>query len=151
MPSKKINSTTIGKAEKAFRDAFERLKKGRTERMPKGTRVSQNNVAKEAGCIPSALRKSRFPTLIAEIQRWVAEVISTAAPSPHKTLVDQRKRNRTLREKIEALKTERDNALSLLVEADAKILELMFENADLHKKRPTNVQLISGKSSKNRT
>jgi len=55
-------------AEANFRRAFERLKAGAPKVLPLGTPVSQNNVAKEAGCDSSALRKSRFPCLVAEIQ-----------------------------------------------------------------------------------
>ena len=39
-----------------YRDAFERLKLNRPQLLPKGTPVTQNNVAKEAGSDPSALR-----------------------------------------------------------------------------------------------
>jgi len=47
-----------------------------------------------------------------------------------KTLA-QRRRNRSLREKIQTLKAQRDHAVALLVEADAKILDLAMENARL--------------------
>jgi hypothetical protein len=59
-------------AEANFREAFERLKIGAQEVLPAGSMVSQNNVAREAGCDPSALRKSRFPSRIAEIQIYRA-------------------------------------------------------------------------------
>ena len=58
-------------AGEQYRAAFERLKSNKPERLPKGTPVSQNNVAKEAGSDPSALKKARFPLLIAEIQKYV--------------------------------------------------------------------------------
>jgi len=45
-----------------YRAAFERLKNNKPERLPKGTPVSQNNVAKEAGSDPSALKKRAFPS-----------------------------------------------------------------------------------------
>lgn len=41
--------------------------------IPKGTPVTQNNVGKEAGSDPSALTKSRFPSLIAEIKTYVEQ------------------------------------------------------------------------------
>ncbi|WP_235086194.1 hypothetical protein [Chromobacterium sp. Beijing] len=104
--------------------------------LPKGARVSQNNVAKEAGCSPSALRKSRYPSLIAEIQRWIKDNVSNIPASSRQAKLLQRDRNRSLREKIEALKAERDHALSLLIEADQKILELLLENAALQEKLP---------------
>lgn len=136
----------MGRAEKSFREAFERLKQGNPSRLPKGTPISQNNVAKEAGCVPSALRKSRFPSLIAEIQRWVEGHASTTSPSPRQSMLAQRKRNQSLKERIETLKAERDHALSLLIEADMKILELMQENAALEAKLPeSNVTSICDK------
>lgn len=142
----------MGRAEKAFREAFERLKQGQTCRLPKGTPISQNNVAKEAGCVPSALRKSRFPSLIAEIQRWVEVHASTTPLSPRQSMLAQRKRNRSLKETIETLKAERDHALSLLVEADRKILDLMLENATLQARLPdSNIISIFSKQTKKDT
>lgn len=131
MSSNPNSTPTTGRAESAFREAFDRLKRGKPDRLPKGTPVSQNNIAKEAGCDPSALRKARFPSLIAEIQRWISEHAPDAPHSPRQTMLAQRSRNRSLREKIEALKAERDHALSLLVEADSKILDLTLENIRL--------------------
>lgn len=128
--------SNVGRAEKAFREAFERLKRDQPARLKKGTPVSQSNVAKEAGCDPSALRKSRYPSLIAEIQRWVAENPTVLPASPRQTLLAQRSRNRSLRDKIEALKAQRDHALSLLVEADARILDLTIENTRLQALKP---------------
>ena len=58
-------------AEQNFRSAFERLKLGVPKILPKGTRVSQNNVAKEAGKDTSALRKTRYPLLVMDIQEYV--------------------------------------------------------------------------------
>lgn len=128
---------TTKRAETEFREAFERLKRNKPERLPKGTPVSQNNVAKEAGCDPSALRKSRYPSLIAEIQRWVEEYAPDKPQSRRQTILAQRERNRSLRGKLDALKIQRDHALSLLVEADAKIFELTIDNARLQALQPT--------------
>src|SRR5579875_1579760 len=61
-------------AEQNFREAFERLKSNKPKLCPVGTLVSQNNVAKEAGVDPSALKKNRLPTLIAEIQAYVSTI-----------------------------------------------------------------------------
>jgi hypothetical protein len=138
MSSAADSTRPIGRAECAFRDSFERLKKGKPERLPKGTPVSQNNIAKEAGCDPSALKKARFPSLISEIQRWIKQQSEVAPPSPRQAALAQRHRNRSLKEQIEALKNERDHALSLLVEADTKIVELMLENLELKTKPPTS-------------
>lgn len=149
MSSNPDSTPKMGRAESAFREAFERLKNGKPDRLPRSTPISQNNVAKEAGCVPSALRKSRFPSLIAEIQRWVEEYASDAPRSPRQTLLAQRSRNRSLKEKIKELKAERDHAGSLLVEANRKILELMQEKAALEARLPeSNVTSIHGKKPK---
>ena len=126
------------RAETEFREAFERLKRNRPERLPKGTPVSQNNVAKEAGCDPSALRKSRYPSLIAEIQRWLEEHAPEKPQSRRQNVLAQRERNRSMRVKLDSLKIQRDQALSLLVEADAKIFELTIDNARLQALQPAS-------------
>lgn len=83
--------------------------------------VSQNNVAKEAGCDPSALRKSRYPDLVADIQSYVAEHRGEKPESERQKLLKQRRRSRTARETIADLKKQRDVAATLLVEANAQI------------------------------
>jgi hypothetical protein len=113
------------------------LKRNRPETLVKNSVVSQNNVAKEAGCDPSALRKSRYPTLVAEIQRWLAINTPQTPLSSRQTLLSQRKRNRSLKERVEDMKAQRDSLASLLVEADAKILELTLENARLRAEVPS--------------
>ena len=120
-----------GGAEQAFRDAFDRLKRNKPERLPTHTPVSQNMVAKEAGCDPSALKKSRYPSLIAEIQQWLKGHDHVKAPSSRQSMLARRRRNRSLKKKIAAFKCERDHAVTLLVEADAKILDLTMEMAHL--------------------
>ncbi|MBJ2204918.1 MULTISPECIES: hypothetical protein [Pseudomonas] len=117
----------MGKAEQAFRDAFERLKKDAPIRIAKGLTLSQNLVAKEAGTDPSALKKARFPSLVAEIQRWVAYSEKPATVSKRQSELRQREKNRSLRDQINDLKTQRDAVCSRLLEADAKILELTLE------------------------
>ena len=71
MLSKAVKPKKISKAELKFRDAFERLKQDKPDILAKGTPLSQNNVAKEAGVDPSALRRTRFPELVSEIQDWI--------------------------------------------------------------------------------
>lgn len=117
----------LGRAENEFRAAFDRLKLGQTERLPKGTPVSQNNVAKEAGCDPSALRKSRYPDLVSEIQYWLKSNVPLKATSPRQAILGTRKRNRSLKERLVEMKAQRDHCSSLLLEANAKILDLMAE------------------------
>jgi len=125
------NTTSSTKsAEATFRAAFDRLKRGVPEVLQKGSRISQNNVAKEAGCDPSALRKSRFPSLVLEIQQWVSEHASETSLSKRQEMLGHRRRNRSLREQLAEFKIERDHALSLLVQADAKIVELTQDLAE---------------------
>lgn len=118
-------------AEANFREAFERLKAGVPKFLPAGTPVSQNNVAKEAGCDPSALRKSRFPVLVAEIQSHLASHGGERAPSERQRLLKQRQRSRNAKETISDLKLQRDTAASLLVEANAQIANLTLKVRDL--------------------
>lgn len=127
-----------------YRAAFERLKNNEPQRLPKGTQISQNNVAKEAGSDPSALKKSRFPTLIAEIQKYVDGQIENRPESAHQVRVSARKKNRNLRERMEAIVLQRDHLASLLTEADATILELLDRVAELETALPsTNVRRLT--------
>ena len=102
MSSKAIEPRKVSKAELKFREAFERLKVGKPDILPKGTPLSQNNVAKEAGVDPSALRRARFPELVADIQAWI-ESHKDEAPqkSPRQMVLAQRSRNRDLQEKVD--------------------------------------------------
>ncbi len=118
-------------AEQRFREAFERLKLGVPQILPKGTSVSQNNVAKEAGCDPSALRKTRFPLLVLAIQQWVESQKSEQVTSERQRLLKKRTKNRELRETITDLKQQRDKAVGLLADADLRIIELTEKLADV--------------------
>lgn len=121
-------------AGEQYRAAFERLKNNKPERLPKGTPVSQNNIAKEAGSDPSALKKTRFPLLIAEIQTYVELHAGERPPSVRQVSLLARKKNRGFRERIEEIEQQRDNIASLLSEADATILELYDRIAELERK-----------------
>ncbi|MBU0524285.1 MAG: hypothetical protein KKC24_15790 [Gammaproteobacteria bacterium] len=117
----------MSKAEEAFREAFERLKKNEPIRVAKGSIISQNLIAKEAGTDPTALKKARFPSLIAEIQHWISANALPAKVSTRQKNINQRAKNRTFRDQLEEIKKQRDLIASQLVEADAKILELTLE------------------------
>jgi hypothetical protein len=116
-------------AEVRFRAAFERLKVNSPERLLWGTPVSQNNVAKEAGCDPSALKKSRFPTLVAEIQHWVESHQEDRQPSARKQLQKKQMRNRSARETVADFRRQRDAVVGLLADANLRIVELTEELA----------------------
>lgn len=118
-------------AEQRFREAFERLKLGVPVVLPKGVPVSQNNVAKEAGCDPSALRKTRFPLLVLAIQEWVGSQQSEQTTSERQRLLKKRSKNRDMRETIADLKKQRDIAVGLLADADLRIVELTEKLQDV--------------------
>ena len=121
-----------------YRDAFERLKLNRPQLLPKGTPVTQNNVAKEAGSDPSALKKSRFPSLIAEIKTYVEQHAEERPPSLNQVNLLARQKSRALRDRIEQVARQRDQLASLLSEADAKILELYDRIAELERQLPAS-------------
>lgn len=121
-----------------YRDAFERLKLDRPQLLAKGTPVTQNNVAKEAGSDPSALKKSRFPSLIAEIKNYVEQHAEERPPSLNKLNLLARQKSRTLRDRVEQVARQRDQLASLLSGADAKIIELYDRIAELEPQLPAS-------------
>ena len=126
------HSDYIGDAEKLFQDAFERLKRGDPNTLPRGSAVTQNNVAKEAGRDPSALRKSRYPRLVRAIQKWIEE--NGNAPrnraSSASLIKGARGKNRQLKERIGELTKQRDMAMARLVIAEGSILGLYRQLQD---------------------
>lgn len=76
----------VGKAERAYLAAFERLKEGRPEVLPIGTPVSQNNVSQEAGKCASALRLERYPKLAQDIKAYVKAAAASATAAKGSTL-----------------------------------------------------------------
>ncbi len=112
-------------AEDRFRQAFHRLKDGCPEVLEPGSPVSQNNVAKEAGCKdPSALRKSRFPSLIREIQAYV-EIQSQ--PSQQQAKNSDRAGRADLKTQLALVTAQRDAAQSKLISAQRRIVEMSQE------------------------
>jgi len=141
MAAPSTNLQDIGKAEAAFREAFARLCAGKPTVLPSGAKVTQNNVAKEAGRDPSALKKSRYPTLIQDIQSWVEGQAyrAAAAPSPRQSAQAARNRSRQLRGRIDELKRDRDLAQSLLVSAQRVIVDLTKEVQSLRAAESSNI------------
>lgn len=90
------------------------------------------------GSDPSALKKTRFPLLIAEIQKYVEEHAEERPPSVRQVSLLSRKKNRGLRERIGELTQQRDHLASLLSEADATILELYDRVAELERQLPAS-------------
>ena len=85
--------------------------------------MSQNNVAKEAGCDPSALRKDRFPSLIREIQAYV-EIQGQQQSSKRQEKLEQRRSRTDLVARLEEVTAQRDSAQSQLLSAHQRIVEL---------------------------
>ena len=95
----------------------------------KGTPLSQNNVAKEAGVDPSARCRARFLELVTDIQAWIgARQYESPQKTPRQMMLTQRSRNRDFQEQNHALKGPRDNALGQQVDAQARILASTLES-----------------------
>jgi len=118
-------------AEAKFRQAFERLKASAPVLLPHGAAVSQNNVAREAGCDPTALKKSRFPALVEEIKRYVAERRPSQPTSARSRLIKARQVARSKEQLIVDIKAQRDDAALKLVEAYEEISWLHHKIKDL--------------------
>lgn len=119
-------------AELKFRDAFARLRNCRPQRLPKGSKLTQNNVAREAGVDPSALRRARFPELIAEIQAWVeAHAEDETQKSPRQRLLAVRGRNRGLRQRLIEVTQQRDLAAAKVILLEERLVALTVENERL--------------------
>lgn len=145
MSSSLTSPPQVGAAETAFRAAFTRLKLGKPKVMPKGTPVTQNNVAREAGRDPSALKKDRYPALIRDIQEWVEQenVPLKSSPTPQQAVKAARRRSSKLEERVEELKGDRDLAQSLLMSAQRELLEMWREVQSLRARVNDNVAGIS--------
>lgn len=132
-----MTSSTQKSAEDQFREAFARLKSGAPLRLTAGTLVSQNNVAKEAGCDPSALRKSRYPELINEIQAYVDAHKDERPPSTRQEVLKKRRNNRSIRQAKISSDLQRDQLASQILSANAQIVELSRKLADANAKLET--------------
>jgi len=120
-------------AENRFRQAFERLKFGGTVVLKSGTPVTQNNVAREAGCDPSALKKSRFPALIREIQAYI-ELHPNNDDPLNQSARKKLSANRSAKERLKDAILQRDHAQSALTSANMRIIELTEEVQSLQRR-----------------
>lgn len=119
-------------AEMRFRQAFERLKSGEPKVVETGAAVTQNNVAREAGCDPSALKKARFPVLIREIQAYV-ELHKGEDHLAAQKAKRRRVAKRSLEERLEDAIRQRDHAQSILASANLRIVELIEQVQSLQR------------------
>ncbi|MCO6055543.1 hypothetical protein NG726_02485 [Pseudomonas sp. MOB-449] len=131
-----FNDSLSGKAEREFREAFYRLRDRKPKLLPVDTPISQNNVAKEAGKDPSALRKSRYPELIREIQDWVA--VNSTKNHEKEIISSLRDTVAGLKSRIRQLTEDRDLAQSLLVQAHDRIVVLSKQNEEMASKLPSS-------------
>lgn len=98
--------------------ALKRLERGKTVNVPKGTKISNDAVAVEAGRLKGSIKKSRekFVTLIADIES------ARAVQEEHHNKAANR---------LDKLKEERDKYRQLYEEGLARELSLLHENIDL--------------------
>lgn len=129
MPSQSVEPQS---AEERFRQAFERLKAGEPKVLQRGTPVTQNNVAREAGCDPSALKKARFPTLVRAIQAYV-ELHPGTGDGDGRKGKKQRATNRSTKERLDDAIKQRDQVESVLASANKRIVELTEEVQSLQR------------------
>jgi len=129
-------------AEERFRQAFYRLCSNKPLRLPKGSAVSQNNVAKEAGTGPSALKKQRYPLLCSEIKAKVAEDEKSKPQTKNQEIVSARSKNDDLRKELLFVKEDRDYQMSLKLYAQHMVLALTKELDELKNSAPDNITPI---------
>lgn len=129
-------------AEERFRQAFYRLCADKPLRLPKGSAVSQNNVAKEAGTGPSALKKKRYPSLCSQIQAKVAEYDKSKPKTKNQELVSARSKNNDLLKELLFVKEDRDYQVSLKLYAQHMVLALTKELDELKNSTPNNITPI---------
>lgn len=131
MPSRSVEPAT---AEGRFRLAFERLKAGKPTVLPQGAAVSQNNVAREAGCRdPGALKKARYPALVQEIKSYI-ELHPVPEPADRRDMKERSNARRSLAQELAEARQQRDMAQSILASANRRIVELTEENRDLQRR-----------------
>lgn len=118
----------MSKAETLFREAFERLKANNPINVEIGTKVSQNNIAKEAGKHPTALKKDRFPILVLEIQDYLKQQdIDSNVINKKKRL----RKKRSIEERLSDSIKERDKLASICEAQNNVIEQLIDEISDL--------------------
>jgi hypothetical protein len=117
-------------AEVEYRKAFKRIIEGKAIRIDKTASPTLANIAREAGKDPSALKKSRYPGFIGEVESF-NQVASSVREEADRSLTAQlksaRQENKRLREDYELLSIERDQCHSRVLNLQQAIVELSFE------------------------
>ena len=110
-------------AEQGFREAFNRLKDNRPTAIPPGSPITQNNIAREAGRDPSALKRDRYPLLILEIQAYIKSQSETIQKKQRTT----DNRSRTEKQQLADCRRQRDKLASIVAAQNSYIEELLDE------------------------
>ena len=85
--------------------------------------MSQNNVAKEAGLHSTALKKNRYPELIQMIKEYKAQMPAKKVPTKRDRLQAKSATVITLKQELERVQKERDDAQSKLT---TLMLEMIY-------------------------
>jgi len=130
-------------AEIEYRKAFRRIVEGKAMRVDKMAPPNLANIAREAGKDPSALKKSRYPIFISEVESFNNNV-SSAGERIDRSLSAQlkaaRSENRKLRESYEQLTIERDESHSRVLNLQLALVEMSFMVDGLEK--PSNIAIL---------
>lgn len=130
-------------AEIEYRKAFRRIVEGKAMRVDKMAPPNFANIAREAGKDPSALKKSRYPIFISEVESFNNNV-SSAGERIDRSLSAQlkaaRSENRKLRESYEQLTIERDESHSRVLNLQLALVEMSFMVDGLEK--PSNIAIL---------
>lgn len=123
-----MSSTKKKPAVELFSEAFDRLKNNEPINLPIDSAVTQNNVAREAGRDPSALRADRYPELLHKIQTY----IGSKKKETKRNKLSPRNRSRTLEKRLIDCKRERDRLLSIC-HSQQNLIEELKGKIDNHK------------------
>jgi hypothetical protein len=133
-----MSSSSKRTAEIGFREAFERLKTNQPTVLAKGAFVSQNNVAREAGRDPSALKKDRYPLLVSEIQAFSATLREQRAEKkiPHDN------RTRSLKRRLADSRKQVSRLSSIVASQQQLIVDLYDEIERLEEGKVITVNTV---------
>lgn len=117
-------------AELEYREAFERIVNGCPIRIPAGSLPTLANIAREAGRDPSALKKSRYPAFVRDVEQH-NELVSSLSGNRDRSLSSQlsgaRQENRELGKEKEQLSIEKYKLQSDCLNLQSAILAMALE------------------------
>lgn len=134
-------------AEQEYRDAFERIITGCPIRIPVGSLPTLANIAREAGRDPSALKKSRYPAFVRDVEQH-NEIVASLSGSRDRSLSAQlsgaRQENRELCRDKEQLAIEKYKLQSDCLNLQGALLAAALELSEYKPK--SNVLSFEAKS-----